>query len=530
MNRGVKMADKQRMQRYLVMLLLVTAVVRTLLAASFVLDNDEVYYWTYALYPSQSYFDHPPMVAWLIKMFTLNLNFNHEAFVRMAAVVAGTINILLIYSIGKKLRDELTGWYAALLYTSSVYCFIIAGTFILPDSPQSFFWLAALRLMLDVVPDRQLTAGSRWRMLITGVLLGAGMLSKYTTAFLWLALILIIVIRNRRWLMTWQFYVANLLVLLIFSPVIAWNVSNSFISFAFHGGRVTVSEQVLNFNSFITELGGELLYSNPVNLIIIILALAAIFRRKLTAGNNDNVVVLLWSALPLIVIFWFVSLFRNTLPHWSGPGYMTLIPLAALWIRSLNDKYFPGMIRASLLFLAVLLLLSIVRITTGIVPWPGESSEITRKGEKDISLELYGWRTLKHEFTELSAKYETAGDMPAGAPIVSYRWFPAANLEYYAAKPTGRFVLAAGSLSAIHQYAFVNRLHGGFRLNSDAWYITSSRDFRPPASLKPLYFRRVSIPDTVTVVRGGKPAYYFFVYRLKDMQSKPADPFTTSSY
>ena len=528
-HRLVNMADTPKIQRNLVLLLVISTILRTLLASSFVLGNDEVYYWTYALYPSLSYFDHPPMVAWLIRFFTLNLNLNHEIFVRLAAVVAGSVNILLIFSIGRKLRDDLNGWYAALLYTASVYCFIIAGTFILPDSPQTVFWLAALRLMIDVIPDRQLTAGSRRKMLFTGLLLGLGMLSKYTTAFLWLAMLIIILIRNRRWLITWQFYAANLLALLIFLPVIAWNITNSFISFTFHGERVAVADHLLNFSSLITELGGELLYSNPVNLVIIILALVAVFRRKHEAANSDSVRVLQWAGMPLIVIFWIVSLFRNTLPHWSGPGYMTLIPLAALWIRSKSDRYFPKTILASLLFLAILLSISIVQITTGIIPWPGESNEITSKGEKDISLELYGWRSLQKQFPAVTAKYESSGEMPAGAPIVIYRWFPAANLEYYAARPTGRHVMVAGPLSAIHQYAFVNRLHGGFRLNSDAWYITSSRDFRPPAMLKPLYFRQVSTPDTVRVERGGKPAFYFFIYRLKDMQSKPADPFIPPS-
>jgi len=523
------MTDTPKIQRYLFLLLVISTVIRALLAASFVLGNDEVYYWTYALYPSLSYFDHPPMVAWLIRLFTFNLYFNHEVFVRLAAVVAGSVNILLVFSIGRKLRDDLTGWYAALLYTASVYCFIIAGTFILPDSPQTVFWLAALRLMLDVIPDRQLTAGSRRKMILTGLMLGFGMLSKYTTAFLWLAMLIFIVIQNRRWLITWQFYSANLLALLIFSPVIAWNITNSFISFTFHGERVSMTDHMLNFGSLITELGGELLYSNPVNLVIIILALVAVFHRKPVTTNFENVGFLLWSGVPLIVIFWIVSLFRNTLPHWPGPGYMTLIPVAALWVRSKSDRYFPKAIQASLLFLACLLFLSIAQITTGIISWPGESREITRKGENDISLELYGWRTLQEQFPSISAKYESSGEMPAGAPIVSYRWFPAANLEYYAARPTGRYVMVAGPLSAIHQYAFVNRLHGGFRLNSNAWYITSSRDFRPPATLKPLYFRQVSTPDTVTVVRGGKPAFYFFVYRLKDMQSKPADPIIPKS-
>ena len=86
-HRLVNMTNTPKIQRYLVLLLVISAVIRSLLAASFVLGNDEVYYWTYALYPSLSYFDHPPMVAWLIRFFTLNLNLNHEVFVRLAAVV-----------------------------------------------------------------------------------------------------------------------------------------------------------------------------------------------------------------------------------------------------------------------------------------------------------------------------------------------------------------------------------------------------------------------------------------------------------
>lgn len=118
------------------------------MAAGFGLGNDEAYYYVYALYPALSHFDHPPMVGWVIQLFSLNLHFNSEFFIRLAAVVAGTINTWLIYRIGTHLRDELTGWYAALLYTASVYGFVLVGVFILPDTPQSVFWLAALLLLL----------------------------------------------------------------------------------------------------------------------------------------------------------------------------------------------------------------------------------------------------------------------------------------------------------------------------------------------------------------------------------------------
>lgn len=522
------MLDKIIIKRYLFILATISAVIRAMLAGSFALGNDEVYYWTYSLYPSLSYFDHPPMVAWLIRIFTFNLTFNYELFVRLAAIVAATVNIFIICSIGKKLRDELTGWYAALLYTASVYCFIISGTFILPDSPQTVFWLAALRLMLDVLPDKELTAVNRKRMLVLGLMLGLGMLSKYTTAFLWAGMIIYLLVRNRKWLTSWQFYVANLIAILLFAPVIIWNIQNSFISFAFHGERVAVAGNLLNISSFLTELAGEVLYTNPVNFIIIVTALVYFLRKK-NRGNDSRRFILLLSGLPIILVFLIVSLFRDTLPHWSGPGYLTLIPLAALWLRSHTTKRMPKQLKASLAFLLLLLSISSVQILTGFVKWPGESNDFFRKGEKDISLELYGWRTLTKEFRTIAEQYESEGIMKPNTPIVSYRWFPAANLEYYAARPTGRYVLATGGLNSIHQYAFVNQQHGGFVLNTDAWYITSSRDFMPPAALKPLYYNNVSAPDTITVTRGSKPAYYFFVYRLKNLQTKPANPLRVST-
>jgi len=365
-------------------------------------------------------------------------------------------------------------------------------------------------------------------MLVLGLMLGLGMLSKYTTAFLWAGMIIYLLVRNRKWLASWQFYFANLVALLLFAPVIIWNIQNSFISFAFHGERVAVAGNLLNISSLLTELAGEVLYTNPVNFIIIVAALVYFLRKK-NRGNDSRRFILLLSGLPIILVFLIVSLFRNTLPHWSGPGYLTLIPLAAFWLRSHTTKRMPKQLKASFAFLLLLLSISSVQILTGFVKWPGESNDFFRKGEKDISLELYGWRTLTKEFRTIAEQYESEGIMKPNTPIVSYRWFPAANLEYYAARPTGRYVLATGGLNSIHQYAFVNQQHGGLVLNTDAWYITSSRDFMPPAALKPLYYNNVSAPDTISVTRGSKPAYYFFVYRLKNLQTKPANPLRVST-
>jgi len=512
-------------QRYLLILMFVSAVMRALIAGLFELGNDEVYYWTYAVYPDLSHFDHPPMVGWLIRLFSFNLRFEHEFFLRLASVVAGTFNTWLVFQIGKKLRDDLTGWYAALLYTASIYGFVIAGIFILPDTPQSMFWLLALWLMLDCLQEMKPGKRSQWLMILIGILLGFGLLSKYTTIFLWAGFVMTLLIHRRIWFRKVSFYIMNLLMIALFSIVIIWNIQNQFVSFSYQGGRGMITEAVFNFNTFLTEILGEIVYHNPINYLWIILALVWVFKNKTILAEPKTRFFLL-TGLPIILVFLILSLFRSTLPHWSGPGYMTLMILAALWIRNrmtLDGVAFPGKIIASLAAMILIVTLSMVQISTGFIRLEDPGKTTVKNKITDYSLEIFGWRQLGEKFKALADDYESGGSIERNAPLVSYRWFPAAHLEYYVARPSGRVVLASGELGAIHNYAWINREHGGFHLNTDAWYITSSRDFRDPSILRPLYFEKVLPPDTIDILRNGRTAYQFYVYRMINLQAKPAD-------
>jgi hypothetical protein len=513
----------QRTGRNLLILLAISFVSRAVLAACFELGNDEVYYWTYALYPDISHFDHPPMVGWLIRIFTFNLQFQQEFFIRLASVVIGTLNTWIIFRIGKKLKDELTGLYAALLYTASIYGFVITGIFILPDTPQTLFWLLALYNMMDVLPANQPAGPSRRKMIRVGIFLGLGMLSKYTTVFLWIGMVTFILFYNRNWLKKWVFYLSNLVIIGFFSIVLVWNFQNNFVSFTFQGGRGLVSDILLNYNTFTTEIGGEFLYHNPLVFILVLISLGSLFFNR-SILKEPKARILLFSGIPIILVFWIISLFRSTLPHWSGPGYITLIPFAALWIREKQSSNFPVVISGSLLLLIVILGISVAQIKTGFITLNKSKKESLSGNIEDYSLEVYGWRQLGASFDSVSRKHEARGEIKLSAPIVSYRWFPAANLEYYVARPTGRFVLATGDLSAIHKYAWINQVHGGFKLNSDAWYITSSREFRDPRELPNVYYQEIMPPDTVPITRKGDTVYSFYVYRMINLQSKPMDP------
>ncbi len=517
----------------LALLLIVSAAIRLFLAAFIELGNDEVYYINYALFPDLSHFDHPPMVGWFIQLFSLNLLFDSEAFIRLGAIVAGTLNTWIIYLIGKQLKDELTGWYAALLCTASIYCFIIAGTFMMPDAPQTFFWLGSIYLMIRLVKAGPDSKAAGKLMLLAGITAGLALLSKYTSVFLFSGLGLYFLLFDRKWLKKWQVYVAVLIAGVLFLPVIIWNIRYDFISFTFHSERVEVIQTLLRPDLFAIELGGQIFYSNPFVFVVVIAGLIG-FRKGRFSENKPEIRLLLTTALPVIVLFLGFSLFRRTLPHWTGPAYMTLIPLAALYLRESTLKgregrLIPPIVKGALGFLILLIMVALLQFSQGWFLNKGINPETGKRlGIKDITLDMYGWEQLYDGFKLVYEQDTVSGRMGKDAVILQQRWFPAANLDYYVARPLGIKLLTLADIERTHKYAWITQYRGGFHLGMDAYYFSSSYDFSDPNGLYKDYFTAIDTPDTIPVYRNGLLIEYHYVWRLKSMK-KTADLPSVSS-
>lgn len=513
------------------LLLAFSAVIRLLVAAFTELGNDEVYYINYALYPDLSHFDHPPMVGWFIQLFSLNLLFDSEVFIRLGPVVAGTLNTWLIYLIGKKLKDETTGWHAALLYTSSIYCFVIAGIFIMPDAPQTLFWLLSVSLLLDIAKAGSESKSGLNAMLLLGLTAGLALLSKYTSIFLFTGAGLYFLIFDRKWLFKWQTYAAVIISLLVFLPVILWNIHYDFISFAFHSDRIEVVKNVLRPDLFGIELGGQIFYNNPVTFVLVALGLSAFFHGRFP-DQKPELRMLVAIALPVILLFLGFSLFRRTLPHWTGPAYMTLIPLAALYIRTITKggqtgKSFAKPVRYALLFLLIFVTAAFIQINQGWFLNKGiDAGSGKRLGIKDITLDMYGWDQLHDGFAPIYQNDTASGFMSKNAVIISQRWFPAANLDYYVARPMGLKLLTLAETGRTHKYAWITQFRGGFYPGMDAYYFSSSYDFSDPNGPYKKYFYSIDKPDTIPVYRNNRLVMYHYVWRMHRLLTVPPDSLT----
>ena len=504
------------------LLILIATLVRMFFASQVELGNDEVYYWTYALYPDWSHFDHPPMVGILAQLSSLNLLLTDDFFMRFGSILLSAVSTWIIFRIGCKIKNAATGLYAAFLFTGSIYCSIISGFSLSPDAPLVFFWLVAMNAMIDFLPAESITSSKRKKIIWFGFAAGLAMLSKYQGAFLWIGVFVYVILYNRQWLKEYSFYLAGIVSGILLSPVLIWNIQNDFISFTFHGNRVTPALEIRP-DYFFTEIFGQVGYNNPVNYVLIVIALVALYKRK-TFLQQNYVRVLLWMTIPLWAVFTSFSIFRSTLPHWTSPAFISLMLIAAAYWseRQQGSKIF-FWIRFPSCFLAVLLVMALYIINY--FPFQlGKKSSVANFGEDDFTQDLYGWNQVGDAFNAVATREEKQGNMPAQSGLVSFKWFPGAHTDFYVASPAQRNLFLMGEMNDIHKYAWINLKRGGLKKGGDYYYVAVSNLYRDPNEAFKNYFEKIEPMDTVEIKRAGKVMRYAFFYRLKNYNGTFINP------
>ena len=452
------------------------------------------------------------LAAWMeIQLFSLNLLFDSEFFIRLASVVIMTANTYIIFRIGKELKDATTGLYAALLYTASIYAFVITGIFIMPDTPLMLFWLLAI---WSAVRSLSLSKGRFF--ILFGLFSGLAMLSKYSGIFLWVGMGLYILVFNRKQLKNPYLYLSLLISAICCIPILYWNIKYNFASLSFHGERV--GGGALNFSTFGTELAGEFFYNNPVNFVLAIIAVVAAFKKRLNLEKSTQRLILC-IALPMIALFWVFSLTRPTLPHWNAPAYVSLILLSAAYLKDKHETL-PQSIIAALSVLLITLVVGVAEIKTGFIPLD-KHTEPEQIGRDDFTVDMYGWRQLGEKFADFRAQKIAEGMMNEEDGIVANQWFPLANLDYYVARPLGLRVMGLGWPAFLHKYLWINDERGGFHLGENYWFLSDSRYPKDPKTTYQWYFKEIELVGVIEIDRCGKPAKNFFVYTCKDLCDQP---------
>ena len=280
-------------------------------SASTELIADEAYYWVYSRFPAWGYFDHPPMIAILIKWgYAL---FQNELGVRLLCALLSVFTI----SITESLTDRKNPF---LFYTIalSVGTLQIAGFLAVPDTPLLFF------TALFFYSYRYFLKNINW---YGALLLGVSIVLLFYTKYHGLLVVFFVLLSNFKILRHWQTWLAGVFVLVLFAPHLYWQWENNWVSFRYHLFENNVSAYRFSFTS--DYLLGQLLVAGPLAGLIL---LPAAFLYKTKLGFEK---ALKFTLIGVYFIF-LLSSFRGSVePNWTFP---VLIPLLVLSYQFLNAK------------------------------------------------------------------------------------------------------------------------------------------------------------------------------------------------
>jgi hypothetical protein len=366
-------------------LILALVVLRCLAAGWTPLTFDEAYYWMWSKHLASGYYDHPPMVALVIRLGTMIAG-DTEFGVRVASILLALPMSFAVYRSAEILFGgaRIAATAAILL---NVTLMAAVGTLIVtPDAP---LLVASSFVLFSCAKVLQTGRGAWW--LAVGLAVGAAMLSKYTALFfgpailIWLAS----VAKLRRWFASPWPYLGSLVAAAVFTPVIGWNAEHQWVSLIKQIGRAKIED----FRpTFIAELiPTQVAFATPLIFILGAMGLYALMTRRTgTAASRALINAMLWT---IVAYFGWHSLHARVEANWFAPVYPAFAIAAAVaahqttWgarERHLTDFCLRWAAPSGILMFVLL----VVQANTGVLSGYRRDATVRSVG--------VGWRELAH--------------------------------------------------------------------------------------------------------------------------------------
>lgn len=383
--------------------ILVMSLIHLTMAVYLDLTPDEAYYWELSRHLDWSYYDHPPMVAWIIAIFRTLLGDTVIA-IRLPSIISIFISSRIIYLIGKVfLKSEKIGFWAVIILNFTP-AGVALGFITTPDTLLALAWTIGIYSFLKAIKSET----PKW-WIITGVTLGFGALSKYNMIFFvpGIAITILAFPKHRKLIFTSRYWMMVVLAAIGTIPVIYWNNQHDWISFKFqfnHGLKHNNHSVVHNIGEF---LGGQLGTIGPILYPAFWLS---VIRNVFKSWNQKDEVrfFLAWLALPMMMFFVCTGTSSKVEANWPQIAYISLMLLLAEWITKNN---YPKRLILILSPSFLLATVAIIHSFTLILPLPSKS---------DVSCRMHGWKEMGKIIRNIDAKTsKKALFIGQGGPLTS---------------------------------------------------------------------------------------------------------------
>lgn len=371
--------------------------VRILFASTTEIANGEAYYYLWSRFPSLSYYDHPPLIAWLTWLTT---RFSHGSLaIRAGPLLCSVLFGALVYRLGERLFSPRAGFIAVVIVTALPVVFA-SGYVVNPEAPLLPLWVLGLLLL-----ERMRAHDGPWRPLTAGLVVGLAFLAKYSGVLLVAVGLLYFLAspQGRRWLRRPSLYLGGLVALAVALPVIVWNHRWGWPSLVLHfverTGPTDLPALALNA---LRAVVGQLAPFHPLMFPGLLAVLGICIRRS---ARDDRYRFLALASWPVLLFFLLMMLrVRDPEPHWTMVGYLPLAVGAGGWLDERSGRL-PWAMRA---YLVSCLAVSVIG-AVGLYAY-GQAPGLRRlipawayNPDRDAFNEMAGWAELQAEVTSGAA-------------------------------------------------------------------------------------------------------------------------------
>lgn len=306
------------------------------------INGDEAQYWGWSKHLAFGYYSKPPMLAWLIAIFT-HLFGDGWIGLRIASILCHSLTAIIIYLIGSKLYQPRIGFWAALIYFSSPGV-VFASSIISTDAPLLLFWALAFYAFILAIS----TPVSVGYWLLCGIFLGLAFLSKYAAIFFVISLFLYLIVsaKERKQLLTPGPYFAFAATFLILLPNIVWNYQHHFVSLQEVKANANLSGSWFHFNNLFEFIAAQFGMFNPILFTVFLVMLfmsvmpaKARIHKAVTMETSlhghetaERQKLLLMFVLPIFFIMCTEAFLSRAHANWSAPMYVALSVAVAAFL------------------------------------------------------------------------------------------------------------------------------------------------------------------------------------------------------
>lgn len=471
----------------------IIVVIMTRLALVFTMGMmpQDAYYYLYSEYLSLSYFDHPPMVAWMLKVFSL-VTGKTVVGVKLTDFIVTGVTVFVFYKLAKH-------FFEGFLLERSVYLILstmmvsILSLVTTPDVPLMLFWALSVLFFYRSVEHNLL---KDW--LLAGLMSGLAFDSKYTALMLWVGIagFLITSPGKRQLLKSYKPYLAVLVFVLAISPVIIWNMGHDWMSIRFQSSDRMNDMSIWNIQlkNFFGNIGTQIFVLLPVAYFFVLLSVYKVARYYFNPRFqlDEKKWFLWWFCAPLILGFMSLSIIYWVKLNWTMPAYITGIILSVYFIPL---KWVRIQIIVSLIFHFAFL------IQVFYYPFPIRSDDT-----------WWGWEQLSVQVEDLQEVYPDVFIFSNDGYKTSAQLTFHLDQKIYSGNVIGKDGLQFSIIDPD-----LSHLTG-----KDALYIDSEKRFDgigpsdKPVTVLQTYFESVEQLDPIVLYNAaGEPERKFLVYYLR---------------